>query len=148
MPAPFSSRTFAQAVIVPFDLNIVDTAGLKKIKGIGEKLSLRIIKYRDALGGFISVDQLREVYNLDTILVKTISARCFITNGFTPEKIDLNHSDQKVLAGHPYLSQNEANAIVAYRFQHGNFKTTEDLENIKAIDPKSLQRIIPYLEIK
>lgn len=46
------------------ELNSADTTELKKLRGIGSKLSQRIVKYRTKLGGFSSKEQLKAVYGL------------------------------------------------------------------------------------
>ncbi|HYF70137.1 MAG TPA: helix-hairpin-helix domain-containing protein [Ohtaekwangia sp.] len=130
-----------------FDINLADTSQLKKVYGIGEKLSLRIIKYREALGGFISLDQLAEIYRLDTVVIKNLKKVCFIEATFTPKKINLNTVDREILGAHPYLSRRAADAIVAYRFQHGQFRTIDDLRAIKVLDSLSLNKMKAYLEV-
>ena len=129
-----------------FDLNNADTSELKKIYGIGDKLSLRILKYREALGGFVDMNQLKEVYGLDSLVVNRLSENATIQNEFQPKKININTASEKQLSSHPYLSK-VAKAIVSYRFQHGNFKAVEDIRNVGSIDEKSIQRIIPYLKV-
>lgn len=49
---------------VRVELNSADTTELKRLKGIGSVLSARIVKYRKKLGGFTSVEQIRNVYGL------------------------------------------------------------------------------------
>jgi competence protein ComEA len=130
-----------------FDLNKADTSQLMNVDGIGKKRSLRIIKYRDALGGFIRIDQIQEVYGLDSTVVRKLSLECFIAEEYQPVTINVNTSDEKTLASHPYLSNAAARSIVAYRFQHGEFKTIEELRNIHALDEKTIQKITPYLTL-
>ena len=48
------------------DLNEVDSVWLTSIHGIGPVLSKRLVKYRKLLGGFNSIDQLKEVYGLSS----------------------------------------------------------------------------------
>lgn len=43
------------------ELNGADSATLRSVVGIGEKSVMAIIRYRERLGGFYSVDQLAEV---------------------------------------------------------------------------------------
>jgi competence protein ComEA len=130
-----------------FDLNKADTMQLKKVFGIGNALSLRIIKFRDALGGFINEHQLREVYGLDSLVIHNLLDQSFIDDSFSPVKINVNTADEKRLAAHPYLRKNFAKAIVAYRFQHGDFKNVNDVKNISAIPPDLAEKIIPYLTV-
>ena len=129
-----------------FDLNSADTSQLKKIYGIGDKLSLRILKYREALGGFVDMNQLKEVYGLDSLVINRLSESSTIQNEFQPKKININAASEKHLSSHPYLNK-VAKAIVSYRFQHGNFRTVEDIRNVGSIDEKSIQRVIPYLKV-
>jgi len=130
-----------------FDLNKADTLQLMKINGIGGKRSLRIIKFRDALGGFISPEQLKEVYGLDSAVVNRLIKSSFIAADFEPDKININTSDENTLATHPYLTKAVARAIVAYRFQHGEFLGLDDLRKIHALDDESIQKIAPYLTV-
>jgi len=139
-------QTFARKPIERFDLNLADTAQLKKIYGIGEKLSLRILKYREALGGFIEMNQLSEVYGLDSTVVNRLMKKAFINGEFSPVKIDINAIAQQELAVHPYLSNKDAKAIVAYRFQHGKFGALSDLENILGVEAETIRKIAPYLK--
>lgn len=128
-----------------FDLNEADTFQLKRIRGIGDKLATRIVRYREALGGFTTLSQLSEIYRLDTTVIKEIEKHCFIVEGFQPKKIDISTVDERGLANHPYLSAREASAIVAYRFKHGKFSSVEELYKINALDTSSIKRLIPYL---
>jgi len=129
-----------------FDLNNADTSELKKIYGIGDKLALRILKYRKALGGFVDMNQLKEVYGLDSLVINRLSENSAIQNEFQPKKININAASEKQLSSHPYLNK-VAKAIVSYRFQHGNFRAVEDIRNAGIMDEKSIQRVIPYLKV-
>jgi len=130
-----------------FDLNEADTTQLKSVYGIGSVLANRIVKYRDKLGGFITQDQLREVYGLDTAVVKRIVKASYLSQNFSPQKININSAEELALASHPYSSRKIAKAIVAYRFQHGNFSSVDDLRRIHLIDDKVFDRIYPYLTV-
>jgi competence protein ComEA len=137
----------AKKEILRFDLNQADTAQLKKVYGIGEKLSLRILKFREGLGGFTSITQLTEVYALDTAVITRLNKASFIAQDFQPKQININVADSRELAVHPYISKQASEAIVAYRFQHGNFKTLDELQNIKVLDAISIIKIKPYLKL-
>ena len=139
--------TSVKTTLAKFDLNKADTSQLMSVGGIGTKRSQRIIKYRDALGGFIHMDQIQEVYGLDSTVVRKLSFESFIADDYQPVTINVNTSDEKRLASHPYLSNAAARSIVAYRFQHGEFKTMEELRNIHALNEKTIQKITPYLTL-
>jgi competence protein ComEA len=134
--------------VARFDLNEADTSQLIAIYGIGSKLAVRILKYRDKLGGFITMNQLSEVYGLDSLVISRLLEKTFIEARFTPTRLKLNQSSEKELAVHPYLSKELARAITTYRFQHGAFTSLDDLNNIKVLDEKTLQRMKPYFTLE
>src|SRR5258706_14664541 len=70
-------ETREKPAVAKFDLNQADTSRLVKIYGIGPKLSLRIVSYRDKLGGFIFQSQLQEVYGLDSTVVRELISKSF-----------------------------------------------------------------------
>jgi DNA uptake protein ComE-like DNA-binding protein len=93
------------------------------------------------------MDQLHEVFGLDSMAIRGVLAASFVAENFRPVTININTSDEKRLAFHPYLSNTAARSIVAYRFQHGEFKTIGELRNIHALDEKTIQKITPYLTL-
>lgn len=130
-----------------FDINTADTTQLMRIYGIGSKLSARIIKYRESLGGFISMDQLTEVYGLDSAVIASLKAKSFISENYAPRTLSINATTEKELGAHPYIRYKLAKAITAYRFQHGNFSSLDELRNISIIDSATFEKIKPYLSL-
>ncbi len=147
-PKRDSVINFSKAELKPkekSDLNLADSAALIKIFGIGPKLSARIVKYRANLGGFVSTDQLSEVYGLDSTVIDKIKERFQIGLDFVPTKINVNTASEKELSSHPYVGYKLAKVLVTYRFQHGAFKNEDDLRQIKLIDEQKLLKLKPYL---
>lgn len=140
-------KPYEKEKLEKFNLNEADTVQLEKIYGIGPKLAQRIIRYRDKLGGFISQEQLSEVFGLDSAVIKKIVAASYLPDPAGVKKINLNTADEKILAAHPYFGRKIASAIVAYRFQHGNFKSVDDLSRIPLIDKNNLGKLFPYVTI-
>ena len=130
---------------VAFDLNRADTNDLKKLKGIGSKLSARIIKYRDMVGGFYSENQVKEVFGLDSTVVDEILKFGTIKNP-SLKKIKINEVTVEEFK-HYYIRPYVAKSIIAYRQQHGNFTAKKDFEPIKLLDAKTLDKIFPYFEL-
>ncbi len=130
-----------------FDVNTADTAQLKTIYGIGEKLSLRIVKYRESLGGFIGKEQLQEVFGLDSAVVSRLMKKSFIAENFQPDQLNLNQATEEELDRHPYLTKKEAKAIITYRFQHGAFSSVEDLQKIQLLPASTITKIKPYVRL-
>lgn len=133
--------------ILMFDINEADSSTLSEIKGIGPVLSSRIIRYRDLLGGFTDTLQFKEVYGLEADVLKQLYNSSVIEENFNPIAINVNKADAPQLSRHPYISWTIAKAIIAYRQQHGNFLTLDQLQRIKLIDRQTFKKIKPYLSV-
>jgi len=135
--------------IKTFELNTATPEELKQIQGIGDSKARTIIKYRDALGGFASKEQLYEVYVLKDQPEIIEEVKKYTTlNTSNLNKIKINKVDSETLAKHFYFSKNLANIIIKYREKHGNFKNLNDLKNIKILDEETLGKIAPYLSFE
>ncbi len=129
------------------ELNACDTTELKKLPGIGSVLALRIVKYRNLLGGFFSVEQLHEVYGIsDTLIIKLMPY--LKIDPSLINKIPVNESDKYQLSRHPYIGEYTARAIIEYRRSCGKIKTFEELIANKIIAPPKQEKIRPYLIFK
>jgi competence ComEA-like helix-hairpin-helix protein len=126
------------------DINEADTSTLIALPGIGSKLANRIIGFRDKLGGFYSVEQMREVYGIPDSTFQKIQPylKC---EGLQVERININTAELETLRSHPYIKWNVANAIVNYRQQHGSYTNPNDLIRIEIITAELLQKLAPYL---
>jgi DNA uptake protein ComE-like DNA-binding protein len=116
-----------------------------EIKGIGPGFAVRILKYRERLGGFISLNQLREVYGLDSAKYDQIKPQIKLENN-NIKQIEINKCTFDQLKGFPYLNYKLSNTIINYRKQHGNFKSAADLNKIAILNPEIIQKIAPYLK--
>jgi competence protein ComEA len=145
------NRNFSNAKkafrLQPFDMNLADTSELKKIRGIGSKLSARILNYRDRLGGFTSEEQLQEIFGLQPETLDSLHKYTYVENDFEPNKINLNSVTIEELKMHPYLKFNLSRAIIAYRDQHGPYQRIEDLKRIKLMDEATFNKLRPYLAL-
>ena len=130
------------------ELNSVDTLELMELKGIGPVFSKNILKYRGLLGGYYSIDQLKEVYGLrdHPEAVDQISVHLMIDTTLI-RKIDLNTAEAKDLASHIYIDWNVAKAIVAYRNTHGPYKNVSSVSKCHLVDDALMTKIAPYLKV-
>lgn len=137
----------AEKKILEIDINSADTNLFKKLRGIGTGYAKRIIKYREALGGFTSIDQIMEVYGLPPQLFDTISRYLTIdTAGLIKKNINICTVEE--LKKHPYINWNVANAIVSYREKHGLYRNVYDIQNTDLVDEDLYRKIAPYLKIE
>jgi len=127
------------------DINNCDTTGLMSLKGIGSILSKRILKYREVLGGFYRIEQLKEVYGVTAETYDMIKDNVVVSSLERIKKININEIDAHSLAKHPYLSPKDAKLIVNYRLQHGSYTNIEDLAKIGTLSDLAIAKIAPYL---
>ncbi|QNL22471.1 helix-hairpin-helix domain-containing protein [Hyphobacterium sp. CCMP332] len=128
------------------DLNKCDSSDLLFIKGIGPKRASRIIKYRNRLGGFKNITQLKEVYGIDSIVFNNLISNTTLNEDSAIYKINLNTVSFEELLKHPYMDYNTCKVIINYRKQHGKFERLEELKQIKIIDSDFITRMGPYLQ--
>jgi competence ComEA-like helix-hairpin-helix protein len=125
------------------ELNSADSVTLEKLPGIGEKLSKRIVKYRELLGGFYKIDQLGEVYGLSEETIQKIDGKLIIDTTKI-RKIDLNFSDQKELSKHPYIRKELATKIIKFRTSHGSISNLSVLLDNVILNIDEYKRLRPY----
>ncbi|MBK7310285.1 MAG: helix-hairpin-helix domain-containing protein [Sphingobacteriaceae bacterium] len=124
------------------ELNSADSLALIELKGIGPAYAKRILKYRNLLGGFTSIQQVKEIYGMTDDLYQLIASQCTI-NSSSIKKININTVDFKALNKHPYIDYELTKRIFILK---KNGKITE--ENIAEIieDDQLTTKIKPYLE--
>ena len=105
---------------------------------------MRIVNFREKLGGFYSIEQVRETYGLPDSTYQKIKLNLKLDNSEV-KKININNASVEDLKSHPYIRYNIANAIIAYRKEHGSFSAISDLKKIMIITDEVYQKIAPYL---
>lgn len=130
-----------------FEVNIADTSDFISLPGIGSKLASRILLFREKLGGFYDVLQVKEVYGITDSVFRIILPQLKCDSALV-RKIDINVASKDLLKLHPYIRWNLANALVAYRSNHGSFSSFEDLAKVNNIDTGTMKKILPYLSFK
>jgi competence protein ComEA len=139
-----SNSGYAVKGITVVELNTADSAKLTTVQGIGPAFATRIIYYRERLGGFISKEQLKEVYGLDEIKFKEVKDHVKV-NPAHIRRININTITFDKLRLMPYLNYKQVNALIEYRKQHGNYNSMNDLKDIAIMDDQILRKIEPYI---
>ncbi len=119
-----SQKGHFSAVIEKQDLNTASAEELQKVNGIGEKLSARIVKYRQSIGGFRSEIQLQDVYGLQPEVLQRLYQR-FEVKQKPSEKADLNTITVLELSEMPYFNYELARAVIDLRKKQGRIDTFE-----------------------
>jgi competence protein ComEA len=129
------------------DLNRSDSAQLVALPGIGPVLSVRIIKYRNLLGGFASVNQLKEVYGLPPETFEIIRGRVYADTSAIIG-ININTAGYKELSRLPYLENYEISSILKYRELKGRIEKMDDLTGNKLITVEKADKVRPYMNFR
>jgi competence ComEA-like helix-hairpin-helix protein len=129
------------------DINLSDTAALKTLPGIGPVLSARVVKYRNFLGGFARIEQLKEIYGLSEETFELIKSRVTADSSFI-KRINLNTADYKELTKIRYLEKYEIISILKYRQLKGKVTEIGDLVDNKLITAERAKQILPYLSFE
>lgn len=128
------------------ELNSADTSNFKMIPGIGTGYANKIVKYRNLLGGFYSIDQLKEVWGVDDELYVKIVP--FLTLSPQIHKINLNNLELKELNRHPYLNYKQAKVIVDIRDRKGKIESIDRLAMLEEFSSLDIERLSPYLSFE
>lgn len=139
------------------NLNQVDSLTLLSVKGIGSYSAGKILAYRRALGGFVSLDQLDEIEGLRAENLQNLKQMTYLHSADALAAGDslaavkpllVNKADFKQLLRHPYLSYSQVCAIVNRRRESGRIDSLEALEFMEEFGPKDLHRLRPYLDFQ
>ena len=129
------------------EINSADSAKLTRIRGIGPAFAMRIIRYRERVGGFYKKEQLKEVFGIDETKYAEIENGISV-NGRRITKLNVNTATFNQLQRFPYLSYKQMNAILEYHAQHGDYESIDDMKNIAILNEGILRKIEPYLVFK
>jgi DNA uptake protein ComE-like DNA-binding protein len=143
----FSNAAFAKKEkIVLIDINQATKEDLIKIYGIGEAISIRILTQKEKLGGFVSMEQLNDVWGLSPEVIANLNTRFTIAKLPNLNKIDINNASLKELSQFFYFKYDLARQIVKYRSMNGNFENIEDLIKINGFPVEKADFIALYLD--
>ncbi|HLG33829.1 MAG TPA: helix-hairpin-helix domain-containing protein [Bacteroidia bacterium] len=145
----FEKKTFTperKNAAAKIDVGIADTIELKAIRGVGPSRARGIFKYRQILGGYYSINQLREVYGIDSAAYAEIAEQVFIKDTTNIRKININTTTSEQLGAHPYIRKKLAELIVSYRREHGNFSSIAALKRMPLVNDDLYSKLAPYLK--
>ncbi len=127
------------------DINQATKEDLMKVYGIGDAISDRILKQREVLGAFVSMEQMSDVWGLSPEVIEKLEQGFKISISPKPNKININNASIKELGQFPYFRYPISKNIVTYRSMNGDIKI-EDLSKIKGFPVDKIKIIALYLE--
>ncbi len=125
------------------ELNSADTTQLKMIPKIGSGYANRIVNYRTKLGGFVKIEQLEEVWGMDTYLYSQVIP--FLTLDAKCDSIYINKDTFEQLIQHPYLNYKQALVIEDIRTRKGTIKSLNRLSLLDEFKKKDIERLKDYI---
>ena len=131
---------------VIIDINKATQEDLIKIYGIGEAISIRILKLKESLGGFVSMEQMNHVWGLSPEVIENLNSHFKVSELPKLKKIDVNNASIKELSQFPYFNYQLAKQIVTFRSMNGDFKNVNDLTKIKGLSIDKANIIALYLD--
>lgn len=130
--------------IVRIDINRCDTDDIVVVPLFGSKRAARLVEYRDRLGGFYSLEQIREVYVLQDMDMEHV-AKYFTLRPGDVRKININTASYKELVSHPYFDAYLAKTILNFREKHGKIDSFEQLQQITHAYPELMEKLRHYI---
>jgi DNA uptake protein ComE-like DNA-binding protein len=147
LTSSFASTESSAEQYRPVDINRADSVLLLPLPGIGPVFAGRIIKYRNLLGGFVSVEQLSEVYGMPSETVDLIRNKVFI-DCTAVQRIRIDSASFGELLRHPYLEYEEVRALVEYRDFKKDISSPQELNANQILHDSTLNKIEGYFDYK
>jgi DNA uptake protein ComE-like DNA-binding protein len=141
-----NNSTSVQNTITIIDINTATPEQMKSLPGMDYRMPYRILGYRDKLGGFYSVDQIKETYGITDSMFQSIKPYIKIDNKNIIQ-LNINTASDYELSNHPYIGKDIGKAIFIYRQQHGNYQTVSDLKKIIFLREEAFQKMLPYVTV-
>ncbi len=135
-------KTFEQKV----DLNTATISQLRKVNGIGEKLSQRIVDYRRKIGGSFAADvQIKEVYGLSPEVIERLLNEFTVKTAKPIVKLNLNIATADQLVNIQHIDYEIAYNIIEARTLREGFISLDELEKVKGFPLDKIEIIALYL---
>lgn len=138
---PRESDKFPEGTIV--DLNRADSLTLQRVPGIGPTFARRIVKYRELLGGFREVGQLREVYGITPERYAALSP-WFRADTSLLVRRDLNQLSFKEMLRHPYIDFDQARALTNLIRRKGRISGWDEVRLLDEFPETAIQKLDAY----
>lgn len=129
------------------NINTADSAALVAVDGIGAYSAQKILAYRQALGGFVSLRQLSEIKGLRAENLEELIQVALI-DSTKVRKIDINRASIKTMVAHPYIVYSQAVAIDDWRRERGRIDSLANLSFLEEFTPSDIERLQPYLSFE
>lgn len=150
-PRPTSPKVLAEKTSnkkdTVLELNSADTTELQYIRGIGSYYAKQIVRYRQQLGGYYKVEQLREIMELEDSAY-TAMAQHFTVDTTQIQRIKVNMASVERLKRHPYINFYAARSIYETRRNAFQLNGISELSDKDGLPADVLEKLRPYLSFE
>ena len=129
------------------DLNTVQAKDLQNQANVPDFIAVRIIKYRDKIGGFIDDIQLKDISGLYDNQRNNILFLFTVKTPKENKKVNINRASVKELIEIPYFDFELALEIKDFIKHNGDISSFDELVKIKGFSIEKIDRIKLYLTI-
>lgn len=136
-----TTSQYSKRKIIKVELNTADSAMLDAVRGIGPYYAKKILRYRELLGGYYSVEQLKEVKM--TYFDAGSATQYFSVDPALIRQRDLDTMSFKSVLRHPYLEYEHVQAIFNAKRKYGKLSYAL-LEEKQILPLLILEKIKPY----
>jgi competence ComEA-like helix-hairpin-helix protein len=142
-----ANNNSAKSIIKKIEINTATAKDWEALPGIGKAFAERILSFREKLGGFYSIQQIKEVYGLKEETFTAIESYLYIKNE-NIHTININTATEEVLATHPYINAMLAKNIIIYRTKNKTIQQVKELLVMNVIKEEVYQKLVAYLTVK
>ncbi len=143
-----ASKNSFPAIPAIIDLNTADSAMLDRgLPGVGATLSHKIMERRKALGGFLKVEQLMEVYKFPDTTFQKMKEKLRI-NPASVKRMNLNTVMLAQMSAHPYVGEKTARNILLFRDGISRYQSVEQLRQVPLMNEEIYRKIAPYFMVE
>lgn len=130
------------------NLNSATAKDIYTATGLSYRKAYRIINFRDQLTGFLSLSQLKDVYNISAEEINIIKSKFELQTIPEIQKININLAPASELASIAYISDYLALNIVDERVLREGFTSLDELRFVYRFPVEKLAHIKLYLTIQ
>ncbi len=130
------------------EVNNATSEDYERLYGIGKVFAARIVTFRDKLGGFYSIDQIKDVFGVEDSVFQKFKKNLTI-KPVKIKKININTAGFEELTANPYFFSTVAKQIIGYRSKVKPFAETDDIKNLYFVKdhPEHYNKMLPYISI-
>lgn len=131
---------------IKLGINSADSIELLDVRGIGPFYAGAIVEYRKRLGGFNNINQLMELYKMDSSKFEVMLPQLFLDT-VEITKISINNATFKEILYHPYIDYETTKYMINKRNKLGKYAALYQLKDSVHMPDSLFKKILPYIKL-